>query len=456
MKNIIIYLLLALSSLVMGCDKFVEVELPNSMLTGQEVFKDPKAVRAALGNIYNKLRDEGMLAGGGTGIGSSMGLYGDELLDYGLNGTPTRHLFNNTLLASDPTVLSFWNSGYYQIYCANAVVEGVDASVSLSQSEKNIFKGEALFIRALVHFYLVNIYGNIPYVSSTDFEANKRISRVDVSKVYQLLVADLKTAEGLMPASYTSAERTTPNSAVASALLARVYLYSQRWSEASAAASLVINNSAYVLKDDLNSAFLKESTATIWQFKPSSATMNAYEGASYIFTTVPPPSISLSNELVAAFEQGDKRRANWVKTLQSGSLVYHHAFKYKQNQSTSSSKEYSIVLRLPEQYLIRAEARVHQGDLTGALGDLNKIRILAGLSNLSSTNPTEILDAIARERRLEFFTEYGHRFFDLKRTGRTSILSLVKPDWDIKDALWPLPEVELLANPMLAPQNPGY
>jgi hypothetical protein len=108
-------------------------------------------------------------------------------------------------------------------------------------------------------------------------------------------------------------------------------------------------------------------------------------------------------------------------------------------------------------YLIRAEARAHSGDLIGAKEDLNTIRHTAGLADTSADTQDEILDAILQERRLELFTEFGHRFFDLKRFNRIqSVLSAAKPGWDAHDDLFPIPEAELSLNPKLLPQNPGY
>ena len=114
-------------------------------------------------------------------------------------------------------------------------------------------------------------------------------------------------------------------------------------------------------------------------------------------------------------------------------------------------------MRLSEQYLIRAEARAQQGDFIGAKDDLNTIRHLAGLGDTTASTQQELLTAILQERRVEFFTEGGHRFFDLKRTYELdSALSALKPGWNSTDALLPFPESELLLNPNLNPQNPGY
>ena len=115
------------------------------------------------------------------------------------------------------------------------------------------------------------------------------------------------------------------------------------------------------------------------------------------------------------------------------------------------------MLRLAEQYLIRAEARARQGNIPGAQQDLNSIRNRAGLPNTTTSGPTEILEAIMEERQRELFTEGGHRWLDLKRTGRTTeVLAPLKPLWDPTDVLWPIPEDEIFNNSNLLPQNPGY
>jgi len=456
MKNIKFYIILIAATIITACDNFVQVDLPESLLTGSQVFDDPNTVRAALANTYSKLRDEGILAGRGSGSGTSFGLYSDELISYGLAGSAIDNIYNNTLPPANPTAQSYWNTAYHQIYCANAVIEGLNNSKTINESEKKLFKGEALFIRALVHFYLCNIFGSVPYVSTTDLETNKRIPRTSSDKIYSYIINDLLQAEELLPVKYVSSERTIPNRAAAVALLARIYLYNKNWAEAANSASALINDSSYNLNDPLDMVFLKGSASTIWQFKPSSDKANAYESSSYIFTSVPPPSVSLKNELIAAFEPGDNRRQQWIKEVNGGAKTYYHPYKYRHNTTTTVSVEYSVVLRIAEQYLIRSEARAQQGDLIGALEDLNKIRRKAGLPESNASSIPMVLNSIENERRVELFTEYGHRFFDLKRTGRLELLSTMKPGWDQNDIMWPIPENELLSNPALLPQNPGY
>jgi hypothetical protein len=118
------------------------------------------------------------------------------------------------------------------------------------------------------------------------------------------------------------------------------------------------------------------------------------------------------------------------------------------------------MLRLAEQYLIRAEARAQQSDLTGALADLNAIRARAGLPGSTAMSQTEILNAIQKERRVELFTEGSHRFFDLRRTKNLdAVMTKVSPlkggSWEPFEQWWPIPLTDVQNNKSLL-QTPGY
>ncbi|MCK9305851.1 MAG: RagB/SusD family nutrient uptake outer membrane protein, partial [Bacteroidales bacterium] len=145
---------------------------------------------------------------------------------------------------------------------------------------------------------------------------------------------------------------------------------------------------------------------------------------------------------------------------------YIAPYKYRSYSSSSTSnpddsrKENSTVFRLAEQYLIRAEARAQQNKLDLAIADVDAIRARAGLPLIENTNPgigkAALLDAIMQERRVELFTEWGHRWFDLKRTGKAvAVLSAIKTGFSANDLLYPIPASELNKDPFLE-QNPGY
>jgi tetratricopeptide (TPR) repeat protein len=457
MKKLTMLFYVIILACLSACEKLVEVDLPDSQLTGTAVFQDRNTATAALANTYAKLRGTGFLSGFAFGSPIALGLYTDELTYYGGSGVNSEFLYADALLPTTPIISQLWNDSYHQIYCANAILEGVAGSTVLQPSERDQFKGEALFVRALVHFYLLNVYGDIPYVETTDYTKNRLVSRMPQVEVYQKIVSDLKKAIALLPEDYISAERVRPNRSTAYALLARTYLYMSMWDEASNAASAVINNPAYVWETDLDQIFLKGSSTTIWQLKPGFEGGNTNEASAFIFSTGPPPSLAITNALVNGFAIGDQRKSHWIGTVTKGSDIWHYANKYKANGNTGTSVEYSIIFRLAEQYLIRSEARAHQGQLIGAREDLNKIRNTAGLGDIQAVTANDLISAILEERKFELFAEYGHRFFDLKRTSKLDdVLSPLKPGWNTSDRLWPIPETEMLTNPNLKPQNLGY
>lgn len=454
--------LLALWSILLGtltaCDSFTEIDLPSSQLNAKDVFKDKATANAAMADIYTKIREQGLLSGTPLGLSCQLGLYTDELKYYGISGSIQANFYTNSLLVSDNEILQLWSNSYNQIYAANAIIEGLAASDELEAKDKEQLTGEALFIRGVLHFYLCNVFGDIPYIRTTDYKQNSIVGRMPENEVYQLIKKDLLEASDLLAPQYSTPERIRVNKWAAQALLARVCLYLKQWEEASDAASSVLNQSdLYPWSTDLNAVFLKGSTTTIWQLMPTTDGMNTHEAETFIFTQGPPPSLAIRQELLDAFTSDDLRKTSWLKAVTNGIDTWYHAYKYKEAFNTGTSTEYSIILRTAEQYLIRAEARAHQGDLIGAKEDLNKTRNLAGLGNTTAVTATEIIAAVLQERRLEFFTELGHRFFDLKRTGQLdTVLMPVKPQWETTDRLLPIPESELLLNPNLAPQNGGY
>ena len=116
-----------------------------------------------------------------------------------------------------------------------------------------------------------------------------------------------------------------------------------------------------------------------------------------------------------------------------------------------------MVLRLAEQYLIRAEARAQQNNISGAQSDVNVIRNRAGLANTTATTQGTLLSAIEHERQIELFAEWGHRWMDLKRTNRADAIlgPLKSSNWQSSDVLFPIPLTQIQNDPNFT-QNSGY
>jgi hypothetical protein len=116
-----------------------------------------------------------------------------------------------------------------------------------------------------------------------------------------------------------------------------------------------------------------------------------------------------------------------------------------------------MLLRIEEQYLIRAEAAARLNRISDAVADLNVLRARAGLSPLyAGTMRDSCLIYVERERRMELFTEWGDRWISLKRTGKIdSLMRILKPTWKSTAAVYPIPQEERNRNPNLS-QNDGY
>src|SRR5690554_6629151 len=184
--------------LFLGCEDFLEVEEPFGQLDSHLVFEDETTATAAVTTLYGKLRDEVLLTGRPEGLGSLMGIYTDELDFYGFGGDPMDTFYQHHIFSDDLIVESLWNQSYSLIYMGNAILEGLQSSKTLSAENKAQLRGEVLFIRGLTYFYLVNLFGDIPYPTTTDYQKNRVLSRLPISEVYENLIVDLNEAKALL------------------------------------------------------------------------------------------------------------------------------------------------------------------------------------------------------------------------------------------------------------------
>ena len=462
MKSYIVLIVTLILYYSTSCKKFTEIDPPKYRMINTSVFASDASANAAMMGIYTS-----QLAGSagitGASVGLLCGLSADELLN-GSSDPIVQQFYNNALSPTNYEVGNFW-SGYNTIYQANAIIEGLEQSTHVSDSTKALLTAEAKFIRAFVHFYLVNLFGEIPYITTTDYKINTQASRQLLTNVYQQIVNDLMDAEAALPAAYnyTAGERVRPIKWAASALLARAYLYQEDWTNAEKYASLVIGQSElYELALNPTDVFLATSKEAIWQIAPVQGRVNTYEAV--LFSPSTPPSFGtyLNKDLVFSFSESDKRKLSWIDSTIDNNEAYYFAVKYKALPGAGSVTEYSTVLRLAEQYLIRAEARLMQGKLTdenSATSDINIICNRAALSPIISADASALQSEIEKQRQLELFSEWGHRWFDLKRWNKTeSVLHPVKGDsWQNTDALYPIPQIQIQNAPnMRNAQNPGY
>jgi len=454
-------------SFLSSCKKLIEVDLPIDKNTNKTAFANTSTAVAVMNSVYSPIGANTPYVGE-NGIAIRSALMADELGTI-IPQTDLEYLNNYT----GKEGWNIWIISYKDaIYRINSILENVSESSTLPDRTKQILTGEAKFSRAWIYFYLTNLYGDVPLVLTTDFEVNASIGRSPQDMIYRQIEQDLIDAQELLVDEYldkdlvsATIERIRPNKAAATALLSRVYLYREKWQEAEIEATKVINNSSFELLPDLDQVFLKNSMESIWQLQPNilnGDSKNTPDGRFLINTYGGNPFYFPSVQLLKAFEPDDQRRNKWISTSPSGSLII---YKYKQGWATTDQQEYTTVLRLAEQYLIRAEARAQQNKLTGlnsAETDLNAIRTRAGLTNTTATTQNALLEAIAKERQVELFLEWGDRWFNLKRLGKINdVMSIVTPEkggtWLPYKALAPIPYSEFNYNPALrGHQNPGY
>ncbi len=377
--------------------------------------------------------------------------------------------YNNQLTQGDDNKSDFvisgiWN-GFYGttiISQANAAIEGLTASTGISQSLRDQLIGECKVMRAISYFYLANFFGPVPLAITTDYQTNRQLPRTATDEVYKQVIDDLTDASQRLKETYPSAGKVRPNKYTAMALLSRVYLYRQQWEDANRIASDIINSGKYRL-ENINNVFLLGNDEAIWQGL-STAFYNyiTQEGQNFVpYSNTTIPAFPIRASLLAAFEPTDLRKSNWTAFSTVGGVNYYYPYKYKNTPSRriNGSTEAEVVFRIAEQYLIRAEARIRLGDLSGGAQDLDKIRTRAGLLPTTATTKDDLLTAVLKERRVELFCEWGHRWLDLIRSGLlNNTMALEKPGFWPSDghaALYPIPYKEVKLNTGWL-QNTGY
>lgn len=467
--------------LTIGCKKWVTVEAPYTTINNENVYANDERATGVLTGLYADMSFYPYFSGP-LSIGVLAGLSSDELSLF--NTADPQHLayYVNSLTSMQGLSYGseFWAPLYNIIYRCNDAIEGVSESDAISNSVKTQLIGEAKFIRSFCFFYLINLFGDVPLTLTTDYQTNRLMSRNSMVQVYQQLIADLKDAKMLLSDSYldgkleNSDQRVRPTKWAASALLSRAFLYNSEWVNAVAEASLLIDNASLYSLVPLNQVFLKNSMEAIWQLQPVESDKNTADGLLYNLPESGPNNsanpVYLSDELIKQAQPGDQRMmvGNWVGNVTFEGKTYWYPYKYKESAAdpliTSSSgyNEYNMVLRLGEQYLIRAEAYAQLGETDNALSDINKLRMRAGLNDTTASSQ-ELLNMILHERRFELFTEWGHRWLDIKRynlvDGLMNVVTPIKSGgavpWRSYQHLFPIPFDDVIRNPNLS-QNPGY
>ncbi len=442
------YIIPALSTLLLvSCKKFLEVQPVDSVSDGQTIVDKTSAETATRG-LYRALSADGYYGVTFQSIGY---LSGDNVQWTGSQSIVQQFISHN-VRADNANIASAWSAIYATINRANHIIAKVPNVTDplLTDALKNQLTGEAYFVRALAYFDLVRTWGGVqlaltPTNSATDKNGIKRSS---TAETYAQVLSDLTAAEPLLPET-TNRYRATKKTVWA--LRARYHLYQKEYALAESYASKLIGDGTnYNLVKPYSAFFANNVVATpesVFELSYSTTYTNGHRNQ-----WQPPanngtrqwaPSDAFLN-LVNDATVGGNRSALVAKTAQGlwyGNLYYR-----------SPATDPAYVLRIAEQYLIRAEARAQLKNLPGALADLNAVRSRAGLTGSTAVTQDEILLAIENERRIEFAFE-PHRWFDLLRTDRAAAVLGVtdKNKWVL-----PVPATEVLIEGSSLDQNIGY
>ena len=384
---------------------------------------------------------------------------------------------------------STWKWMYEGINRANYLVENKD---KVDFTRKSELYGEVHFLRAYYYFELVKLFGGVPLFTESRLTAgdSATLSRATAAEVYSQIEADLQAAIAALPAAKSTDGRAT--SFTAHALLGKVYLYQDKFSEAASILEPLIG--LYSLVPDLQNVFLtsgengpesvfevqhsKNSNWWDWGFPQGSEGSfgiihhgpRGYNGGVYSSGwsfNVP------TQDLYDAYSDGDSRRdvaildiVAWAAaTGAEYSEGYEHTgyFNHKyipRAGSTASQGELNYennfrAIRYSDVLLMAAEAnnRKTGADDAKAQNYLNQVRARAfgNASQASTSTGATLTQEIWDERRLEFAME-GHRFFDLVRTGEAA--AKISGFVSGKHEVFPIPQTEIDISGLT--QNPGY
>ena len=434
----------ALAALLAACDSPLDVN-PTAQIDASTALTSARGVELAINGAYRALQTSDLY---GRQEQAFSDLYTDNLVFTG-TFTGDREVSTRSISSTNTEVGNIWRSAYIGVNRANYILDALPNVGDLTDAKKQQYRGEMLWVRALMYSLLVKYYGGVPLIDkpTTDVDPNAlAVERASLNETYAFIVKDLEEAAGLLPAARANGRATK---GAANALLARVYLEMGQNDKARDKATLLINDTQYRLLTNYDGLWTGAKNTTESIFEVQFTTINSNSVSFWFYPTTLGGRLGFapSPGLVAAYETGDTRKASSVNSLSTGQL---YGYKYRQ---VASGNEDIIVTRLAEMYLIRAEANARLNAAAATVqADINVIRNRAGLANIATTVTTQpgLLDAILQERRVELAME-GFRFADLRRHGKAEAVLGVATT----KLLWPVPQYERDVNPKLA-QNPGY
>lgn len=496
--NLYIFLAAALFFTVTGCKKVLDQPI-KGQYTDQNFFNSDANTILAVNAAYTPLSFT-------DASSNSIWVLGDVASDDAIKGGSPGdqqdfQLINDfNISPTNSAVEGLWNRYYQGVFACNVVTDGLTSAnaTGISPAVKTQALAEAKFLRAYYYFVLTTTYGNIPLhlKVETPLEAQKPVS--PQATIYAQIEKDCTEAAADLPPSQTGGNVGRATKGAALALLAKTYLFEQKWALAASTAKAVDDLHVYnllpVFADNFRAA-TKNNNEAVFSVQHQTGltpfqgnTLNqwfaprTFNGYGFFYPT---------QSLVSNFEKSaggvDDPRLDYT-VARAGHPYFDSAFdpswtttgylSKKQIQPLSEipaaikgdgNLNYPAI-RFAEVLLIEAEALNESGNSTGALVPLERVRkraresylndntlpgfgtVPAGLlPEITTTNQAQLRDIIRRERRSELALEF-HRFFDIIRYGSAyaqSALSDVPLFNYNANKFFPIPQSERDSNPKL-------
>lgn len=485
MKNVRILIIFTGVLLSYSCKESFFNELPTDQLSERSFFQSSNDFETTLNDGYRLLRT----------AYSNYYVIGDIASDNAYN-----QKFNNNynfisinesnVNAENSVVQTIWTGSYQVISRANLVLDKIDG-VSMVDGLKDRYKGEAKFLRSLMYFNLVRIFGDVPLVLK-DIESPQdafSYGREPIAMVYEQIIADLKDAERWLPETYTNnADIGRATSMAAKSLLGHIYLTRKNYDDAATKLLEVISSNKHRLLESYSDVFdaAKSNNEEIIFAVQYARGLDPAQGNPFAYAAWPGESVGngllrlangnflMTDDLDKAFEEGDQRKLMNNYEFETGySRRYVFTRKYYDKDMVVKLDPGNdwIVYRFADVLLMYAEAKNELNSPEDALIYLKLVRNRVSLITSDDLGNDQVLmrSALERERRVELNCE-GHRWFDLVRTDRAiPVMNAHFLDSTLDDdqigsggtieefeLLFPIPSFEVNLNPDKLTQNQGY
>ena len=465
-----------------SCSDFLE-QNPQTDLSENDFYKTADDILSAVNGAYSSLQ-EGDIYGNWYVFGE---IPSDNTRNQLSGSVTTQNEFDQFYIDTQNSMIAnFWKAAYKVINRTNTILGRIDG-IEINTELANRYKLECKFIRALMYFNLVRIYGDVPLVlKEISISESYDILREPKENVYNQIIADLKEAQDL-PVSYSTAEDGRATQGAAKALLANVYMTLHKYAEAETILAEIINSGRYSLLENTPGSLNIDGYKNVFSPVNHNSKEGIFEiqflkggygeGSNYANNFAPENSgtnvVAVGGtggnnipemDIYNAYEEGDLRRDfsmslgyydnrknnEWVESR------YVCKFMDVPYQNNDASNNYPVI-RYADVILMYAEALNQNGKTAEACKYLNMTRRRGFGYQTTETSPVDLQTTdkaqfalmVEQERRVELAFE-NHRWFDLIRTGRAVEVMRSKGfSLNETNLICPIPQKQIDVNPKL-------